>query len=262
MYFVSFQPRDWQTCKRGRKREAMRCGFAPMYACLAESAAIALINIGIIHPQCPEVAVWFKSNDWRSVPKMLQYAWCNDFIEMTGKEGDYMTRKALAELFGQSVLDIDNLIREKMPYDFEYLFDPTAIKPIAEVDIKGAVMAYVDTTDNKDEWLKYQDESIKRWREIITESVLSEGMKHTREEIERAGDAFFWFDTYRQNGLLVQDHRRIIGCKKGEDELNTVKIMDTGYVKRRNAFADMPTEKNLREYIRYMKKKIEIEKQR
>lgn len=256
MYFVSFQPKDWRTCHRGRQWERDRCGFAPMYACLAETAIVTAIGTGWIIPSVPEVAVWFKSNDWLAVPKELQYAYVNGFIQMP--HGEYMDRRSLAKVAKMSVNELDKFMRDWESYSSEFLFDPAKIRPIAEVDVKDAVLAFVDKSDNRDTFYKDVDSVIEHDVQTVFDAFRENGSRRTDEELRRMAVAKFWFETYIENGIVIGDYSRIVGFHDGEPRPAVTKVFDAGYRARRDKFNDDPTHANFKEYVRYMRKKFGV----
>ncbi len=236
--------------------ERERCGFAPMYACLAESAVITAIGTGWILPSMPEMAVWFRSNDWLAVPKEMQYAYCNGLIDVL--DGKYVDRKELAEIAGMTVNELDRFMRDWESYSSEFLFDPAGIKPIAEIPVKDAVLEFVEASDNKAAFYADMDSVIERNYELLRSVAEEDGIDRTDLDLRRMATAGFWFDVYIENGLAMRDYGRIVGFHDGETRPAVSKVFDGGYRKRRDAFTENPTHANFKEYVRYMRKKFGV----
>jgi hypothetical protein len=248
MLFVSFQPYDWRTAVRLKDGWHIpqiyeeELGFNPMYCISAEQLDVALINACLIEPCTPEVAVFFKTNEFWMVERIEHYKW----LKTKGRAPFIFSREGLKArgLLG-SVADF---LTEYKPFDFEYLVNRDTIKVIKEIDIKAMV-----ETEFGDK--KALQDGLEAWLKVSRESYRPEiwapnGV--TKERYFRNEEAWYYFSTYIRNDFFVRDYKRIVGMKNQEEEVIADNAGDMRINDLKNEFDEHPSQENLDAYIEYM----------
>lgn len=251
MYFVSFQPYDWRTAVRSPDYKEMyygELGFNPMYCIPAERLDIAAISAILIVPVTPEVAVFFKTNDWWCVHKVSHYrALGGGPLPIVFSRGDLSALYMQGGHRGR----FEDFLMGAMPYNFEFMVNRDSVVPFAEVDIKTVASKSLLSEGFTEEHLRgVIAQSLESWEETYAN-------KHdpfmTSDRVARNCEASCWWQWYCvENDMFIKDYKRSIGVRPGDRNVSMARVDSAERDSLNILLNDDPSDENLAKFVQYL----------
>lgn len=255
MWFVSFQPYDWRTSSKGvTELYTNKLGFNPMYCISCERLDVAYINSALIIANTPEIAVFFKTNDFYMVDRIAHGQSLNNhdlpIPSILSRKGlkDYLKSK------GETNIPIPDFLASTMPFKFEFLVNRDDIDVVAEIDIRSRLAEYPE----------FENDEIKEGLRLKAECELSSYDENygnckymTKERLIRNSNAQMrreWYATI--NDLFIEDYRKIIGLKPSDKNITTEALQEDKVWDVIDDYNENPTQETLDKAVQYFESKI------
>ncbi|MBE6003783.1 MAG: hypothetical protein E7232_06835 [Lachnospiraceae bacterium] len=256
MRFLTFQPYDWRVSTQKRAIFDY-LGFDAVYCINADHMDTAFINICLMTPTIPEIAMYFDADEFYLIDKAEQ--------EKSTMSAEVInigvaSAECYREVAAEYNMNLANYIEKYHPYQFEYLIDKKAIRNELVIDVCDSVLTSLDWSD--DRLIKEVNTSVTdyQFRFLDYRKEKPGNFKNVSDAVLlRSAAAYKYFELYRNgSGLFFRDYKAHFKIRKKQQSISDVYLRekDERYRELLQNYYINPDHRTLNEFCSFVYEEI------